>query len=57
MLVSGIPEPTEEHADHVAGMALEMMQVIKSIRNPAAEEIDGHLKIRTGGLIFCYLSL
>ena len=46
MVVSGCPERTEKHAENVADMALDMIQSVTTISNPA--EDNEHLKIRIG---------
>ena len=51
MLAGGIPTRTSKHADNVTDMALKMLEIIKSIPNPAAIEPNKHLEIRTGMLI------
>ena len=45
MVVSGLPEKSETHADSVATFALEMIDVMSSIENPVTKTA---LQIRVG---------
>ncbi|EDO43095.1 predicted protein, partial [Nematostella vectensis] len=46
MVVSGIPERTKYHAEHVADMALNMLSAMPEIEDPAG--LNDHLRIRIG---------
>ena len=47
MLVSGAPQRREDHAQEMAGMALNMLQEMKNIQNPATKE---NLQLQIGML-------
>lgn len=53
MVVSGVPERSKYHAEHVADMALNMMKSMHELSDPSKTEEN--LKIRIGQ--FCLLEL
>ena len=46
MIVSGVPERSKYHAEHVADLALDMISAMPSLVDPS--ESFPHLKIRIG---------
>ena len=45
MIVSGVPEQVSNHAFEIMGMAIDILTLISTIRNPVS---GGSLKIRIG---------
>jgi guanylate cyclase len=46
MVVSGVPERTKYHAEHIADMAINVLASMPSIRDPA--QLSEHLQVRIG---------
>ena len=51
MLAGGLPDPTDSHADDVAGMALAMLEEVKKIHGPHGEPLSIRIGIATGPVV------
>lgn len=51
MLAGGLPNPTESHAEDVAGMALAMLDEVRSIHGPDGTPLNIRIGIATGPVV------
>lgn len=51
MVVSGIPEPEPEHADHVARFALDMMETLEEFNQRTGTDLDIRIGIHSGEVV------
>ena len=51
MAVCGVPEPSEEHADNIARMALAMMRCIQEKKSVRSVEMKLRIGINTGPVV------
>ena len=51
MVVSGVPRPRQDHAEAIAGMALDMCTFLSDFTNGAGERIHFRIGINSGSLV------
>ena len=51
MIVSGVPDRIPNHASEILEMAIDMLVLINTIRDPVS---GSPMRIRIGTLIFCF---